>query len=101
VASRERSFADRDHAILSLQDRAKEWAEGSSAPGTDPSAVEPSLSEPSANLGWLQADSFDFLSFADPSLDPALSSFLESPLGLGFPAVDAVSGTPSLIPRSS
>ena len=31
--ARERAFADRDHAILSLQDRAKEQAEGNSAPG--------------------------------------------------------------------
>jgi hypothetical protein len=59
VEAREREFADRDHAILSLQDRAKEQAEGNSAPGTGLPVVEPPLSEPSADLGWLQADSFD------------------------------------------
>jgi hypothetical protein len=59
VEAQERAFADRDHAILSLQDRAKEQAEGSSAPGTGLPVVEPPLSEPSADLGWLQADSFD------------------------------------------
>ena len=46
----ERSYADRDHAILSLQDRAQEEAEGSSAPGTD-LPVGPSLPELLANLG--------------------------------------------------
>ena len=61
----ERSYADRDHAILSLQDRAQEEAEGSSAPGTD-FLVEPPLPEPSADLGWLQADVFD------PSFDYSL-----------------------------
>lgn len=51
VKKRERSFARRDLAILAVQDRAQEKAEGSSAPGTDLSAVELSLLEPSANLG--------------------------------------------------
>lgn len=70
----ERSYADRDHAILSLQDRAKEQAEGNSAPGTDFPTTEPSLPGPSTDLGWLQADasfdpSFDyFLSLEDPVL---------------------------------
>lgn len=99
--SREREYADRDHAILTLQDRAKEWAEGSSAPGTGPSAVEPPISEPSADLGWLQADSFDFLSFVDPLPGPDFSSFLDCSLELDFAAVDAVGGTPSPIPCSS
>jgi hypothetical protein len=72
--ARERAFADRDHAILSLQDRAKEQAEGNSAPGTDFLATEPSLPGLSTDLGWLQADaSFDpfsdyFLSLEDPVL---------------------------------
>ena len=57
--AREQEFADRDLAILNLQDRAKEQAEGNSAPGTGLPVVEPPLSEPSADLGWLQADSFD------------------------------------------
>ena len=71
----ERSYADRDHAILSLQNRAKEQAEGDSAPGTSLPAVEPSLPGPSADLGGLQADySFDpfsldyFLSLEEPVL---------------------------------
>jgi hypothetical protein len=98
--AREREYANRDHAVLSLQDKAKEWAEGSAAPGTGPSAIEPPLSEPSADLGWLQADSFDFLSFADPLLDPDLSSFLDSSLGLGFAVLDAVGGTSPPIPCS-
>jgi hypothetical protein len=69
--ARERAFADRDHAILSLQDRAKEQAEGDSAPGTDLLATELSLPGSSTDLGWLQADaSFDpfsdyFLSLED------------------------------------
>jgi hypothetical protein len=74
VEAREREFADRDHAILSLQDRAKEQAEGNSAPGTDLLATEPLLPGLSTDLGWLQADasfdpSFDyFLSLEDPVL---------------------------------
>ncbi|KAH8623250.1 hypothetical protein IG631_22407, partial [Alternaria alternata] len=52
-------------------DRAKEQAEGDSAPGTDLLATEPSLPGSSTDLGWLQADaSFDpfsdyFLSLED------------------------------------
>ena len=71
VEAQERAFADRDHAILNLQDRAKEQAEGDSAPGTDLLATEPSLPGLSTDLGWLQADaSFDpfskyFLSLKD------------------------------------
>ncbi|EMD84804.1 hypothetical protein COCHEDRAFT_1119076 [Bipolaris maydis C5] len=81
----ERSYADRDHAILSLQDRAKEQAEGSSAPGTGLPLVEPSLSGPSTDLGWLQADSSGslsldyFLSLEDPvlsSLDAACDTLV-------------------------
>ena len=65
VRKRERSFARRDLAILAVQDRAKEQAEGSSAPGTDLLAVEPPLSGSPADLGWLQAE----LDFLDPSFD--------------------------------
>ncbi|EUC26829.1 hypothetical protein COCCADRAFT_10390 [Bipolaris zeicola 26-R-13] len=54
VKKRERMFARRDLAILAVQDRAKEQAEGSSAPrGTGLPVVEPSLSEPLADPGWL------------------------------------------------
>ncbi|EMD64123.1 hypothetical protein COCSADRAFT_36701 [Bipolaris sorokiniana ND90Pr] len=66
----ERSYADRDHAIL-------KQAEGSSAPGgTGLPVVEPPLSELSTDLGWLQADSFD------PSFD---YSFLFEGLPLASP----------------
>lgn len=51
MASRKRSYANCDYAVLSLQDRAKEWAKGSSAPGTGPSASKLLLSKPLANLG--------------------------------------------------
>jgi hypothetical protein len=74
VEAREHSYADRDLAILNFQDRAKEQAEGDSAPGTDLLATEPSLPGSSTDLGWLQADaSFDpfsdyFLSLEDPVL---------------------------------
>ncbi|EFQ88709.1 hypothetical protein PTT_15325 [Pyrenophora teres f. teres 0-1] len=51
VRKRERSFARRDLAILAVQDRAKEQAEGSSAPSTDFLAIEPPLSRSPANLG--------------------------------------------------
>ncbi|EOA86090.1 uncharacterized protein SETTUDRAFT_169450 [Exserohilum turcica Et28A] len=76
VKSRERSFARRDLAILEFQDRAKEKAEGSSAPGTDLPSTGPSLPAQSTDLGWLQADSssFDplsldfFLSYENPIL---------------------------------
>jgi hypothetical protein len=99
VASRERSFADRDHAILSLQDRSKEWIEGNPAPGMEPFAPELLLPEPSADLGWLQADSSSFL---DPSLGPASSFDLSSFLGfLDTLSLDFVGGSPSLILCSS
>jgi hypothetical protein len=74
VRKRERTYARRDLAILAVQDRAKEQAEGSSAPGTDFPTTEPSLPGLSTDLGWLQADasfdpSFDyFLSLEDPVL---------------------------------
>ncbi|EMD84691.1 hypothetical protein COCHEDRAFT_1092511 [Bipolaris maydis C5] len=74
VKSKERAFARRDLAIIAVQDRAKEQAEGNSAPGTGLPVVEPSLSGPSADLGGLQADSFDplsldyFLSLEGPAL---------------------------------
>jgi hypothetical protein len=52
VKNKERAFARRDLAILTVQDRAKEQAEGSSAPrGTGLSVVEPLLSKPSADPG--------------------------------------------------
>jgi hypothetical protein len=108
VKSREHSFARRDLAILNLQDRAQEEAEGSSAPGTDLPAVEPSLPEPSADLGWLQADVFDssfdysFL-FADTIPIPSgtsggtpvpvtcsSSGFLQVPKCYGFRAIPSI-----------
>ncbi|KAB2098833.1 hypothetical protein AG0111_0g12939 [Alternaria gaisen] len=49
--AQEQSFADRDLAILNLQDRAKEQAEGNSAPSTDFPATELSLPGLSTNLG--------------------------------------------------
>ncbi|KAL6172798.1 hypothetical protein ACJQWK_01945 [Exserohilum turcicum] len=79
--AREQEFADRDLAVLNLQDRAKEQAEGSSAPGTDLPVVATSLSGPTADPGWLQADSFDLL-----SLDYFLS--LEGPALSSLGAVD-------------
>jgi hypothetical protein len=104
--AQEQSFADRDLAILNLQDRAKEQAEGSSAPGTDFLATEPSLPGSSTDLGWLQADasfdpSFDyFLSLEDPVLASlgvsdgtqvpvtcSSSSFLLAPKCSGFRAI--------------
>ncbi|KAL6154580.1 hypothetical protein ACJBU6_06212 [Exserohilum turcicum] len=70
VKSRERSFARRDLAVLSFQERAKEKDEGSSAPGTNLPSTGPSLSGPLTDPGWLQADSSSF----DPlSLDYFLS----------------------------
>ncbi|RAR00678.1 hypothetical protein DDE83_009072 [Stemphylium lycopersici] len=84
VEAREHSYADRDLAVLNLQERAQEEAEGSSAPSTD-LFFEPPLPEPSANLGWLQADVYD------PSFD---YSFLFAETVLipsGFPG-----GTPVL-----
>ena len=103
----ERSYADRDHAILNLQDRAKEQAEGDSAPGTSLPAVEPSLPGPSADLGGLQADysldpfSLDyFLSLEEPVLASSdafddthvlvtrcSSDFLQVPKCCGSPAI--------------
>jgi hypothetical protein len=94
VKRQERLFARRDLAILAVQDRAKEQAEGESAPSTSLPVVEPPLSEPSADLGWLQADSFLF----DPSLD---TSSFDFPLGLDSAALDAVGGILLPIPCSS
>ena len=74
VKKRERTFARRDLAVLSFQERAKEKTEGSSAPGTVSSSAGPSLSGPSTDPGWLQAESssfdpFDyFLSYENPVL---------------------------------
>lgn len=76
IEAKERSYADRDHAILNLQDRAQEEAEGSSAPGTD-LPIEPPLLEPSADLGWLQADVFD------PSFDYSFLFADTIPIPLG------------------
>jgi hypothetical protein len=106
VEAQERSFADRDHAILSLQDRAKEQAEGNSAPGTDFPTTELSLPGLLTNLGWLQANasfdpSFDyFLSLEDPVLSSlgvssgtqvpmtySSSNFLLAPKCSGFLAI--------------
>lgn len=92
VKNREHSFARRDLAVLDFQEKATQKAEGSTAPGTDLPAIEPPLSEPSADLGWLQAE----LDLLDPSLD---LSFL---LGDLVPAAsDAFGGTPVPIPCSS
>ena len=86
VKSRERLFARRDLAVLAFQDRAKEKAEGSSAPGTDPLSTGPSLSGPSTDPGWLQAD---YSSSHDPlSLDFFLS--YENPI---LASVDVSDGT--------
>ena len=77
VKNKKRGFARRDLAIIAVQDRAKEQAEGSSAPGgTGLPVVEPSLSGPSADLGGLQAD------YYDPSFD---YSFLFEGLPLASP----------------
>ena len=77
MKKRERSFARRDLAILAVQDRAKEQAERSSAPGgIGLPVVEPPLSEPSADLGGLQAN------FFNPSFD---YSFLFEGLPLASP----------------
>jgi hypothetical protein len=84
VEAQEHSYADRDLAILNLQDQAKEQAEGNTAPSTNLSVVEPSISEPFADSGWSQADDF---------LDPSLldfSSFLENP---SFACPDAAGGS--------
>ena len=72
----EHSFTRRDLAVLKELERAKEQVAGSSAPGTNPPIVEPSLSRPSADLGGLQAD------FYDPSFD---YSFLFEGLPLASP----------------
>ena len=101
VKSRERSFARRDLALLRLQDRAKEQAEGSSAPGTDFPTTEPSLPGLSTDLGWLQADasfdpSFDFFSSLE---DPVLSSLGVSD-GTHVPVTCSSSNFP-LVPKCS
>ena len=91
VKRRERSFARRDLAVLAVQDRAKEQAEGGPAPGTDLLTTEPSLPGPSTDLGWLQADA----SF-DPSFDYSFL-FAES-----FPVASGASGgTPVPVTCSS
>jgi len=97
----ERSYADRDHAILSFQDRAQEQAEGNPAPGTDFLPTEPSLLGLSTDLGWLQADasydpSFDFLLSLE---DPVLSSLGVSG-GTQVPVTCSSSNFP-LVPKCS
>lgn len=83
---RERSYADRDLAILNLQDRAKEQSEGNPAPGTE--LVEPPLSEPSTDLGWLQADSsFDPFSDYFLSLDNPIPPYLDVSDGTHVPTL--------------
>ena len=51
IEAKERSYANCNHAILNLQDRAQEEAEGSSAPSMDLLAVKPPLLKLLANLG--------------------------------------------------
>ncbi|KAL6161081.1 hypothetical protein ACJBU6_00213 [Exserohilum turcicum] len=107
VKNKKRAFARRDLAIIAVQDHAKEEAEGSSAPGTGLLVVEPPLSEPSADLGWLQADSFDplslnyFLSLEDPVLSSlgALSDTHVSTTcsSSNFPLVPKCSGYPAIL----
>ncbi|EMD84810.1 hypothetical protein COCHEDRAFT_1024722 [Bipolaris maydis C5] len=84
VKNRKRAFARRDLAIIAVQDRAKEQAEGSSAPGgTGPPVVEPPLSEPLADSGWLQADPLDSsFDYSFPLSLPVESDY--SALGLTF-----------------
>ena len=89
--AQEQEFANQDLAILNLQDRAKEQAEGNSAPGTGLPVVEPPLSEPSADLGWLQANSFN------PSFD---YSFL-FPKGVPLASPSASSSIHVLVTYSS
>jgi len=100
--AQEHSYADRDLAILNLQDRAKEQAEGNPAPGTDFPPTEPSLPGLSTDLGWLQADasldpSFDyFLSLEDPVLSSlGVSDGTQVPVtcsSSNFPLVPKCSG---------
>ena len=107
VRKRERTYARRDLAILAVQDRAKEQAEGSSAPGTDFLATEPPLPGLSTDLGWLQADaSFDpFSEFLSSLEDPVLSSLGVSggthvPVtcsSSNFPLVPKCSGSPAIL----
>ena len=86
VKSRERSFARRDLAILEFQNRAKEKAERSTAPGIDFPTTEPSLPAQSTDPGWLQAD---YSSSLDPlSLDFFL--YYENPI---LASVDVSDGT--------
>ncbi|EOA82232.1 uncharacterized protein SETTUDRAFT_23475 [Exserohilum turcica Et28A] len=88
VKNKKRGFARRDLAIIAVQDRAKEQAEGSSAPGgTSLPVVEPSLSESSADLGGLQAD------FYDPSFDYLSLDFFLSYENPVLVSVDASDGT--------
>ena len=96
MKSQERFFACRDLAILKFQDRAKEKAEGSSAPSTDLPSTGPSLPAQSTDPGWLQADSSSFnplslnffLSYKNPilaSIDVSSSTYvLVTYSSLGF-----------------
>jgi len=101
VEAQEHSYADRDLAILNLQDRANEQAEGNPAPGTDFLPSEPSLPRLSTDLGWLQADasfdpSFDYLFSLE---DPVLSSLGVSG-GTQVPVTCSSSNFP-LVPKCS
>jgi hypothetical protein len=86
--------------VLKELERAKEQVKGNFSPST--AAVEPPLSKPLADLGWLQANSSsNFLSFVNPLLDSSLSDFFNRSLGLDFPALNAAGGIPPLVPCSS
>jgi hypothetical protein len=97
VKKRERLFARRDLAILAVQDRAQGTAGENTSPGTGLPVVGPSLSKLSADLSWLQADSYDSSSFVNLSLDLSsfnLSNFLVGPNLL---PLDTVNRSPLLI----
>ncbi|EMD92699.1 hypothetical protein COCHEDRAFT_1021347, partial [Bipolaris maydis C5] len=99
VKNRKRTFARRDLAIIAVQDRAKEQAEGSSAPrGTGPPVVEPPLSEPLADSGWLQADPLNSsFNYSFPLSLPVESDY--STLGLTFasPVVSSGNHVPAIL----
>ena len=97
VKKRERSYARRDLAILAVQDRAQEQSGSEAASGATPFPIEAPLSEPSADLGWLQANSSDSLSFFDTLLDLDLSFLLNLSLGPNLAAFSAASSTPLLV----
>ena len=95
IEAQERLFANRDHALLNLQNREKEEAKGSSAPSMEFPATEPSLPVQSTDPGWLQAD------YSSSSFDPLpLDYFLsyENPI---LASVDFSDGTHVLVTCSS